>query len=99
VSHPIKITTNVFRYAGTASAVKSEEPAYALFSYMTTSSDWVFVKTITVEDIDETTADERIQHAVATIDKSILEKRLELENDIKELMDRKNDLLSLTFEA
>lgn len=99
MSHPIKLTAYVYRYAASASAVKTEEPSYSLFTYHTSSSDWVFVKEVEINDVDEHTADERIQQAVAVIDKEILSKRLELEYDIKELMDRKNDLLALTFEA
>jgi hypothetical protein len=99
MAHPIKLTAYVYRYAAFASAVKAETPMYSLFTYKTPSVDWTFVKEIEIVDVDEYTADERIQQAVATIDKAILEKRMELENDVKELMDRKNDLLSLTFEA
>ena len=99
MSHEIKLKAYIYRYCATAAAVKAEDPSYVLFNYQTNSSDWTFVKEIEVVEVDTTTNDEMVQEAVATIDKAIHERRMELERDLAELVERKKDLLALAYDV
>jgi hypothetical protein len=96
MSQEIKLSVRLYRYVSTPSAIQGE-PHYALFTYETSSSDWLFVKELEVIATDDTSMDELIQGTVANIDKAIRTKRLDLEEEIAELTKQKQELLSLAY--
>jgi len=98
MSHQVKITVHLYRYIGTTSAVRGD-PHFCIYTYKPSNDDWLFVKDVVVETTVDMTAEETIQGAVGLIEQVIKTKRLDLEEEVKQLNDRKQDLLSITFEA
>jgi hypothetical protein len=86
----------IYRYVGSPSAIVGK-PIYAIFSGEPSGSDWVLAAQVQVNFEDNSTQNQIVQATVAAIEKDIQKRRMDLEEDLQELTNRKKDLLSLTY--
>lgn len=98
-THTTSLTMYIHQYVGSADALNSETPSLACWAFKSNNSCWVVVKEIKIEETIEIDSNLLVSSTLEAIDSEITKKRLELEEELTTLRQRKQDLLLIPYEA